>query len=126
MSDLKDPNLVMLKPAENKHFSSSIDPMLDPGETIICTYKFMHFTQGVAFTTKRIITITSQGAASAPTAFTSLHYSKIQAYSVIPSNSIIQSSMLTLWIPGLGDIELGFASKSDAYEACKIISSHIP
>lgn len=125
MSDLKDPNLVMLKPAENKFFSSSIEPMLNPGETIICSYKFMRFTCGVVFTNKRIITITTQGTSSAPTAFTSLHYSKIQAYSVIPSNSIIQNSILKLWIPGLGDMELGFAAKSDAYEVCKIISSYI-
>jgi len=125
MSDLKDPNLVMLKPAENKHFSSSIDPMLDPGETIICVYKFMRFSQGVVFTNKRIITIAPQGATS-QTAFTALHYSKIQAYSVIPSSGIIPNNTLKLWIPGLGDVELGFASKSDAFAACKIISAHIP
>lgn len=123
MSDSKDTNLVQLKPADYKVFSASIDPMLLPGETVLSTYRFMRFNNGAVFTNKRIITIVSQGTSQ--TIFTFLHYSKIQAYSATHLNGIIHMHTLNIWCQGLGDVELGFASKADVLEACKIISMNM-
>lgn len=126
MSDLKDPKLSMLRPADNKTLFPSVSSMLIPGETIVSTYKAPGPGYGAVFTNKRIIMITPQPLTSLQTAFTSLHYSKIQTYIGLPANGRSLNNDLKIWISGFGEIELSFSARTDVFEACKIISMNIP
>lgn len=123
MSDAKDSELTMLKRADNKVFSSSIDPMLIPDEMICRTYQFFAF--GVVFTNKRIVIIKPGEMVKTQTEYVSLPFNRIQAYSIAASNGLGFNSGLTIWCTGLGSIKLGFASKAAAFEASEIISMYV-
>lgn len=123
MSDFNDSEFVMLKPADNKAFYSSVSPMLVPEEMIASTYKL--FAYGVVFTNKRIIMIRLQELTKVRTEYISLPYNKIQAYSVAVSNAFGLNNELNLWCTGLGCVKLGFASRADALDACGIISMYV-
>lgn len=123
MIDFKNPEYLKLKPANPSTFSSMIEPMFIPGEEIIGTYQTVR--DGVVFTNKRIIVINIQGITGKKKDFTSLPYSKIQAYSVETAGVLDLDSELELWFSGLGKIKLEFVSKANVAEICKMISIHV-
>ena len=125
MSNPNNSKLTMLKPADSKVFMSAISPILIAGETIVGTYRAFSASYGAVFTSKRVITITPQELTKGQTAFSSLPYNKIHSYSAMPSNGLGLNNDLKLWCSGLGEIEMGFASRTDVLEACKIISSFV-
>ena len=80
MIDFKNASFLKLKPVPNSDFSALIQPMFVPGEEIIQSFRGMR--DGVVFTNKRIFAINVQGITGKKKDFTSLPYSKIQAFSV--------------------------------------------
>ena len=123
MTDAKDCELTLLKQADNKVFSSSIDPMLIPDEMICRTYQFLAF--GVVFTNRRIVIIKPGEIIKAQTEYISLPFNRIQAYSIAASKGHGLNNELTIWCTGLGSIKMGFASKAAAFEASEIISMYV-
>ena len=123
MIDFKNAEFLKLKPVNDKTYSSLISPMFVPGEEIIGTYQTIR--DGVVFTNKRIIVINIQGITGKKKDFTSLPYSKIQAYSVETAGTFDLDSELDLWFSGLGKIRLEFVSRANVYEICKMISDRV-
>jgi len=123
MIDFTNASYLKLKPVSDKTFASTITPMFVPGEEIIGTYQSIR--DGVVFTNKRIIAINIQGITGKKKDFTSLPYSKIQAYSVETSGVFDLDSELELWFSGLGKIKLEFISNANVSEICKMISMHV-
>ena len=80
MIDFKNASFFKLKPVSDNDFAGMITPMFAPGEEIIQSFRGIR--DGVVFTNKRIITINVQGITGKKKDFTSLPYSKIQAYSI--------------------------------------------
>ena len=97
--------------------------MLVPGESIIGTFKAIR--DGVVFTTKRIVVVNVQGLTGKKVDYTSLPYSKIQAYSVETAGVIDLDSELELWFSGLGRVKLEFVAKANISEICRMISEHV-
>ena len=123
MIDFSNAGFFKLHPADNNTFSQMITPTFVEGETIIGTYQGLR--DGVVFTNKRIITINIQGITGKKKDFTSLPYSKIQAYSIETAGHFDLDSELELWFSGMGKVKLEFISCANVSEICKIISENV-
>ena len=123
MIDFKNAEFLKLKPVTANTYAALITPMFVPGEEIIGTYQAIR--DGVVFTNKRIIVINIQGITGKKKDFTSLPYSKIQAYSVESAGTFDLDSELDLWFSSLGRIRLEFVAQANVSEICKMISMHV-
>lgn len=77
------------------------------------------------FTNKRIFAINVQGITGKKNDFSSLPYSKIQAYSVETAGVIDLDSELELWFSGLGKVKFEFIAQADVAEICRMISEKV-
>ena len=123
MIDFKNAEFLKLKPVDDSTYSEAIAPMLVDGESIVGTFKAIR--DGVVFTNKRIFVINVQGLTGKKVDYTSLPYSKIQAYSVETAGVIDLDSELELWFSGLGKIKLEFVARADVGKICKMISERV-
>ena len=123
MIDFNNASFLKLRPVSNDAFSGIVTPMFVDGETIIGTYQSIR--DGVVFTNKRIIAINVQGLTGKKKDFTSLPYSKIQAYSVETAGVLDLDSELELWFSGLGKVKLEFVARANVAEICKMISAKV-
>ena len=123
MIDLSNAKFLKMRPVDDSAFSSTIKPMFAEGEFIIGTFQSMR--DGVVFTNKRIIAINVQGLTGKKKDFTSLPYSKIQAYSVETSGVLDTDCELDLWFSGLGRIRFEFVKSMNIQEICKLISERV-
>ena len=113
----------VLKMVDNESYSNLISPFFVDGEEIIGTYKGMR--DGVVFTNKRIIAINVQGITGKKKDFTSIPYSKIQAFSVETAGVLDYDSELDLWFSGLGHVRFEFVNTTNIAEICKLISERV-
>lgn len=120
MIDFQNATFVKLKPTSDSDFSGLITPMFVPGEEILQTFRGIR--DGVVFTTKRIIAINVQGITGKKKDFTSLPYSKIQAFSVETAGTFDWDSELELWFSGMGAVKFEFVSDANVTAICKMIS----
>ena len=123
MLDFQNASYMKLKPVPNTNFEAIISPMFIEGEVIIGT--FQSIRDGVVFTNKRIITINVQGMTGKKKDFTSLPYSKIQAYSVETAGVLDLDSEVELWFSGMGKVKLEFVKRADVSAICRIISGFV-
>ena len=123
MIDFKNAEFLKLKPVDDSTYSEAIAPMLVDDESIVGTFKAIR--DGVVFTNKRIFVINVQGITGKKVDYTSLPYSKIQAYSVETAGVIDLDSELELWFSGLGKIKLEFVARADVGKICKMISERV-
>lgn len=123
MIDFKNAEYLKLKPVSDDTFSASITPMFVSDEHIIGSYKTVR--DGVVFTNKRIIAINIQGFTGKKVDYTSLPYSKIQAFSVETAGVFDLDSELDLWFSGLGHIKFDFVSRANVSEICRVVSEHV-
>ena len=123
MLDFQNATFMKLKPVDNKAFADQVSPMLVNSEQIIDT--FQSIRDGVVFTTKRIIAINVQGMTGKKKDYSSLPYSKIQAFSVETAGVLDLDSELELWFSGLGKVKFEFVSKADVSGICRMISDMV-
>ena len=123
MIDFNNASFFKLNLVGNDAFGSQIMPILIDEEIIISSYKGIR--DGVVFTNKRIIAINVQGITGKKKDFTSMPYSKIQAYSVETSGIFDIDSELELWFSGVGKVKFEFTSNSNVSEICRLISNYV-
>lgn len=123
MIDFNNASFMKLKPVPDSDFSGWIQPMFVPGEEIIQSFRGIR--DGVVFTNKRIFAINVQGITGKKKDFSSLPYSKIQAYSVETAGVIDLDSELELWFSGLGKVKFEFIAQADVAEICRMISEKV-
>ena len=123
MIDFKTSDFFNLKPVYNGTYAHLVTPMFVSGEDILSTFQTVR--DGIIFTNKRIIVINVKGITGKKKDFTSLPYSKIQAYSVETAGTFDLDSELELWFAGLGLVHLEFTAGANVSEICRIISEHV-
>lgn len=123
MIDFQNATFAKLKPVDNSTFMQSISVMFVLGEEVISTFKGMR--DGVVFTNKRIFAINVQGITGKKVDYSSLPYSKIQAFSVESAGVLDMDSELELWFSGLGKVKFEFVSRADVGEICRTISGFV-
>jgi len=79
----------------------------------------------VVFTNKRVIAINIQGMTGKKKDYTSLPYSKVQAFSVETAGVMDLDSELELWFSSVGSVRFEFKSRFDILSFNKLISSYI-
>ena len=123
MIDFQNASFMKLKPVTQSDFAGMVSPMFVAGETILGTFRGIR--DGVVFTDKRIIAINVQGMTGKKKDFTSLPYSKIQAFSVETAGVLDLDSELEIWFSGLGKVKFEFVSQANVSQICKMISERV-
>ena len=123
MIDFKNASFVKLRAVPDSDFSSMISPMFVNGEEIIQSFRGIR--DGVVFTNKRIFAINVQGLTGKKKDFTSLPYSKIQAFSVETAGVLDLDSELDLWFSGMGNVKFEFVASTDVSKICQMISERV-
>ena len=123
MIDFKNAVFLKLKPVDNDTFSAALTPMVVEGEQILSSFKTVR--DGVVFTTKRIFTVNIQGLSGKKIDYSSLPYSKVQAFSVETAGVFDLDSELELWFSGLGKVKFEFVSRANITEIGKMISDRV-
>lgn len=123
MIDFNNASFAKLKPVNNNTFASWIQPMFVNNEQIIQSFQGMR--DGIVFTNARIFAINVQGITGKKKDFTSLPYSKIQAFSVETAGTFDLDSELELWFSGLGKVKFEFVSNANVQAICRIISGFV-
>lgn len=123
MIDFKNASWVKLSKLKSPVNAPLIAPLLVPGEQIISEYKAMR--DFVVFTTKRIIAVNVQGFTGTKKDFTSLPYSKIQAFSVETAGVFDLDAELEIYFSGLGKVKFEFSGESDIGAIGRMISEKV-
>lgn len=123
MIDFQNATFMKLRPTSHIDFAPMIVPMFVEGEQLIQTFRGIR--DGVVFTNKRIFAINVQGITGKKKDFTSLPYSKIQAFSVETAGVLDLDCELDLWFSGMGRVRFEFIAEANITAICKIISDRV-
>ena len=121
MIDFNNCKLIKMKKVTST--PESVTPLLIPNEEIIGVYQAIR--DFVVFTNKRVISVNVQGLTGKKKDFTTLPYSKIQAFSIETAGTFDLDSELDLVFSGLGRVRFEFTGNSDIVAIGKLISSYI-
>ena len=120
MIDFSNSTIVKLKPSEA---GEDVTSMLVNGETVYRSFKGSR--DSVHFTSKRIICINVQGITGKKTDYSSLPYTKVQAWSVETAGTFDRDCELEVWFSGLGKVRLEFAGTVDIKVIGQLIGDHV-
>lgn len=123
MIDFANGSFVKLSPCAFDEVAHQIAPLLIAGETAQVTAKAMR--DYVVFTDKRIIAVNVQGITGKKKDFTSLPYSKIQAFSVETAGTFDLDAELEVWFSGLGKVHFEFKGSFDVATLGRMIAAYV-
>ena len=123
MIDFNNASFMKLKETDNSEGIAMAGDLLIEGESIMSSFKTVR--DMVIFTNKRIIAVNVQGITGKKKDFTSLPYSKIQAFSIESAGSFDLDVELELWFSGLGKVRFEFSSWFDVKDFNRFIGSYI-
>ena len=123
MIDFQNATFVKLAPAEAAAYADELAPLLVPGEQI--ELAFSGIRDSVIFTSKRVISVNVQGITGKKRDYTSLPYSKIQAFSVETAGRFDRDVELDLWFSGLGRVRLEFKGSADIHAIGQLVGEHM-
>lgn len=123
MIDFQNKAFVKLVKTPTESVMKDITPLLIPDEDVIGAYRSIR--DYVVFTDKRIISGNVQGMTGKKKDFSSLPYSKIQAFSVETAGVFDMDSELELYFSGLGKVKFEFSGSSDIVKIGQLISTRI-
>ena len=122
MIDFKNGTFIKLKKTDN-NVAKDVAQLYVSGEQTVSCYKGMR--DYVVFTNKRIFSVNVQGMTGKKKDFTSLPYSKIQAFSVETAGVFDMDSELELYFSGLGMVKFEFSGASDIVQIGRIIGEYV-
>lgn len=123
MIDFQNKKVFKLSKGKEKNIPKEIVEQLIPGEQIVAYYSSMR--DYVVFTNKRIIACNVQGITGSKRDFSSLPYSKIQAYSIETAGTFDMDAELTVCYSGLGNVKFDFSAGGDIKMIGQIISKYV-
>jgi len=121
--DFKNAVFLKLKPVSNDAGFQMIGPILIPGESIISSYQTVR--DMVVFTSMRIVAVNVQGLTGKKRDFSTLPYSKIQAFSVETAGVFDLDCELELWFSGLGKVKFDFVGSINISDIAKYIGEYV-
>jgi hypothetical protein len=123
MIDFKNASFVKLHEVSNQEGQDLVGDLLIDNEGIFASFKGMR--DMVIFTNRRIISVNVQGITGKKRDYTSLPYSKVQAFSVESAGVFDLDAELDLWFSGLGQVRFEFNSKFDVRAFSKYLGHYI-
>ena len=118
-----DNGFIKLRPVDINDVRSMVEPMLVDGENIFGAFSTVR--DKLIFTTKRIIAVNQQGMLGSKVDFTSLPYSKIQAFSIETSGTFDRDCELQIYISSIGLISFEFTGGFDIKGFNRLISTFV-
>jgi PH (Pleckstrin Homology) domain-containing protein len=115
--------LSRLGPSDPKQIAAELAPILVDGEVVHLSFKGMR--DSVVFTNKRLITVNVQGLTGKKRDYSSLPYSKIQAWSIETAGQFDLDAELELWFSGLGKVRLDFKGQVGIRTIGHLIGKHV-
>ncbi|GAB3221206.1 PH domain-containing protein [Glycomyces halotolerans] len=122
MIDFQNGSLVKLQQVDPAGIVGEIQPLLVQGERPVSAFKGIR--DYVLFTDKRVIAVNVQGMTGKKKDFTSLPYSKIQAFSVETAGRFDLDAELDLWFSGLGKVRFEFRGQVDIRMLSQLIATY--
>ena len=123
MIDFKNGAVFKLSKCSMVEHEKTVKPILIDGEQVISEYSALR--DFVIFTSKRLIAVNVQGITGKKKDFTSLPYSKIQAFSIETSGVFDFDCELEIYFSGLGKVRFEISGSNDITEIGKLISEMI-
>jgi hypothetical protein len=112
-----------LGPSDPSAIAAELAPILVNGEAVHLSFKGMR--DSVVFTNKRLIAINVQGLTGKKRDYTSLPFSKIQAWSIETAGRFDLDAELELWFSGLGRVRLDFKGQVDIRSIGQLIGNYV-
>ena len=123
MIDFTNGSVFKLSPANPQEIGPQVVELLIPGEQIVASFKSVR--DFVVFTDKRLVAVNVQGITGKKRDFTSLPYSKIQAFSVETAGTFDLDAELDLWFSGMGKVRLEFKGQVDIRGIGRMIAGYV-
>ncbi len=123
MIDFTNGSFVKLRPDDINNVQKIKEAMLIDGEEIFAA--FIGIRDRVIFTTKRVISVNVQGLTGKKKDFTSLPYSKIQAFSIETAGTLDLDCELDIFFSGIGKVRFEFVSGFDIIGLSKLIGKYV-
>ena len=123
MIDFQNASYLKLMEVDTAKGARQVDGMLIPGESVVACFKGVR--DSVVFTNKRVIAINVQGITGKKTDYTSLPYSKVQAFSIETAGLVDLDSELHLWFSGVGMVRFEFARGVDVKRLSTYIADDV-
>jgi hypothetical protein len=121
--DFDAETIFKLSTADTGPAATLVEPMLVDDESVFAAFKSLR--DQVIFTNRRVIAVNTQGVTGKKKDFTSLPYSKIQAFSVETAGLLGIDTEMILWFSGLGQVKFEFKGSFDIKAFNKIIGRYI-
>lgn len=122
MIDFQNASVFKLKEGKADDIARDVHPLLVDNEQVVAAFKAVR--DYVVFTDKRLIAVNVQGMTGKKRDFTSLPWSKVQAWSVETAGHFDLDAELDLWFSGMGKVRLEFKGQADIQALSKIIASY--
>ena len=123
MIDFTNGSLFKLQPIHLQEVGGEMGCLLVQGENPIAAFRGIR--DFVTFTDKRIMTVNIQGMTGKKRDFTSLPYSKIQAFSVETAGTFDLDGELEMWFSGLGKVRLEFKGNVNVQGLSQLIAQFV-
>ena len=123
MIDFTNKTLIKLKTMDNTDGKDVVKDILISEEEVV--FSFTSMRDKLIFTNKRIISANVQGLTGKKVDYTSIPYSKIQAFSIETAGVLDLDSELDITISGLGTIRFELSGNSDIKQLGQYISARI-
>jgi len=123
MIDFSNGSLFKLQQIDPGSIAAELQPLLVQGEQLVSAFKGLR--DFVVFTDKRAIAVNAQGITGKKRDYTSLPYSKIQAFSVETAGNFDLDAELDLWFNGLGMVRFEFKGKVDIRTLANLIGTYV-
>jgi len=123
MIDFKNKSFIKLKAIDKEEGEKVVKDLLIDKECVISAFSSMR--DKLIFTDKRVISVNVQGITGSKVDYTSIPYSKIQAYSVETAGMLDLDAEIDITVSGLGTIRFELHSTSDIRAICQKISEKI-
>ena len=111
MIDFTNGVVFKLNPIDPAEGAAAVTELLLEGESVASAFKGGR--DMVLFTNRRIIAVNVQGITGKKTDYSSLPYSRIQAFSVETAGSFDRDTELEIWLSGIGKVKLEFGAGVD-------------
>lgn len=123
MIDFKNSSVFKLKPIDVEDAREDFQKFMIEGEAIFAAFKSIR--DQVVFTNKRIIAANVQGITGSKVDYTSLPYSKIQAFSVESSGTLDLDCEIEVYLSELGMAKFEIKGSFDLIQFNQHISQYV-
>jgi hypothetical protein len=121
--DFQNGSVFKLQQRDVEQFAAELEPLTVQGEHLVAAFQGVR--DYVVFTDKRLIAVNVQGITGKKRDYTTLPYSKMQAFSVETAGTFDLDAELEMWFSGLGRVRLEFKGRVDIRYLGQLLAHYV-